>query len=223
MTTHSILIVEDEPKLAQLLGEYLEAADYQINILHHGNDVMPDLAKNNYDLILLDIMLPGIDGISLCKKIRSQSQVPIIMQTARVDEIDRLLGLEIGADDYICKPYSPKEVVARVKAVLRRSHTQEIADDEQLRLDETRLKVFYQGQELELTSVEFALLHVLYQHRGQIFSRDQLIQRIYKDHRVVSDRTVDSHIKKLRKKLCTLSQEHEFIYSVYGAGYKYET
>ncbi len=222
MATHSILIVEDEPKLAQLLSEYLEAADYQTTLVHHGNEVMQVFAQKPYDLILLDIMLPGEDGISLCKKIRQQSQVPIIMQTARIDEIDRLLGLEIGADDYICKPYSPKEVVARVKAVLRRSQPQEMNGDNYLKLDETRLKVFYQSQELELTSVEFELLNVLYQHPGQIFSRGQLIQRIYKDHRVVSDRTVDSHIKKLRKKLGSLSQEHEFIYSVYGAGYKYE-
>lgn len=218
-----ILIVEDEIKLAQLLSEYLQGAGYDYHLIHHGDEVMDWLSENQATLILLDIMLPGADGISLCKKIRSASSVPIIIQSARVDEIDRLLGLELGADDYICKPFSPKEVVARVKAVLRRANYQSHEQLEKIiKLDDKRLKVLYQNQELELTAVEFELLKILYEHPGQIFSREQLIQSIYRDHRVVSDRTVDSHIKKLRKKLAQLSTEYEFIYSVYGAGYKFE-
>jgi two-component system response regulator BaeR len=223
MTQTTILIVEDEIKLAQLLSEYLQHSEFKTHILQQGNLVIKWLEENKADLILLDIMLPGQDGISLCKEIRAKSNVPIIIQSARVDELDRLLGLELGADDYICKPYSPKEVVARVKAVLRRS-TYENQNDLKniLRLDETRLKITFKQQTLELTSIEFQLLQTLYSHPGQIFSRNQLMQKIYQDHRVVSDRTVDSHIKKLRKKLNQLSTEYEFIYSVYGAGYKFE-
>lgn len=219
----TILIVEDEPKLAQLLSEYLQHAEFQTHIISDGSLVIDWLKENKTALILLDIMLPKQDGISLCKEIRAQSDIPIILQSARVDEIDRLLGLELGADDYICKPYSPKEVVARVKAVLRRSTYENQSDLKKLlQLDETRLKITFKQQTLELTSVEFQLLKTLYDYPGQIFSRDQLIHKIYQDHRVVSDRTVDSHIKKLRKKLTQLSSEHEFIHSVYGAGYKFE-
>ena len=225
-----ILIVEDENKLSQLLSEYLQQENFDTHIIGDGNLVIPWLQscqKNQTtqipSLILLDIMLPGKDGITLCKEIREFSKIPIIIQSARVDEIDRLLGLELGADDYICKPYSPREVVARVKAVLRRSQYQEDGMLEKIiRLDATRLQVFMDGNNLELTPIEFELLNILYQHPGQIFSREQLMQNIYQDHRVVSDRTVDSHIKKLRKKMATLSSEYEFIYSVYGAGYKFE-
>ncbi len=223
MNAKHILIVEDEVKLANLLSDYLTQAQFTSHIISQGDEVEPWLNENHADLILLDIMLPGQDGISLCKNIRKDSNIPIIMQSARVDEIDRLLGLELGADDYICKPYSPKEVVARVKAVLRRSNYENTETlNSILKLDEGQLKVFYQDKILELTSVEFQLLKSLYDHPGQIFSREQLIQKIYQDHRVVSDRTVDSHIKKLRKKLSTLSEDYEFIYSVYGAGYKFE-
>ena len=223
MIQENILIVEDEKKLAILLSDYLQQAGFHTDIINNGGEVLEWLAANNTNLILLDIMLPGVDGITLCKNIRVQSDIPIIMQSARIDEIDRLLGLELGADDYICKPYSPKEVVARVKAVLRRSSYENPNDlNAILQLDESRLKISFEQKTLELTSVEFQLLKVLYEHPGQIFSREQLIQKIYQDHRVVSDRTVDSHIKKLRKKLASLSSDYEFIYSVYGAGYKFE-
>lgn len=223
MTQAKVLIVEDEIKLAQLLSDYLQHAEFQTHIISDGSLVMDWLQENKVELILLDIMLPGKDGISLCKEIREKSNIPIILQSARIDEIDRLLGLELGADDYICKPYSPKEVVARVKAVLRRSSYENQNDLKNiLQLDESRLKITFKQQTLELTSVEFQLLKILYDHPGQIFSRERLIQNIYQDHRVVSDRTVDSHIKKLRKKLHQLSSEYEFIYSVYGAGYKFE-
>ena len=225
-----ILIVEDEHKLSQLLAEYLQQAKFETHIISDGSLVIPWLEScqkiqntKTPSLILLDIMLPGKDGITLCKEVRSFSKIPIIMQSARVDEIDRLLGLELGADDYICKPYSPREVVARVKAVLRRSYYEEDGALEKIiRLDDKRLQVLVGGNSLELTPIEFELLKILYEHPGQIFSREQLMQNIYQDHRVVSDRTVDSHIKKLRKKMASLSTEYEFIHSVYGAGYKFE-
>jgi two-component system response regulator BaeR len=144
------------------------------------------------------------------------------MTTARVEEIDRLLGLELGADDYVCKPYSPREVVARVKAVLRRTAVQPGPQGGLLHLDESSLRVSANDGETELTAVEFALLKTLYAAPGRIFSRDRLMDRIYQDHRVVSDRTIDSHVKKLRRKLAALVPGRELVHSVYGAGYRYE-
>jgi len=217
-----ILIVEDEAKLAQLEADYLHNAGFTTNILADGDLVIPWLKQNQAELILLDLMLPGRDGISLCREIRSFSSVPIIMITARIEEIDRLLGLEMGADDYICKPFSPKEMVARVKAILRRLHPPtEHSSNQNLQLDSNSFRVQAKGQEIELTSVEFQLLQAMYQQPGRIFSRSKLMDLIYSDQRVVSDRTIDSHIKKLRKKLAELLPEQELIHSVYGAGYSY--
>lgn len=220
-----LLIVEDEPKLAQLLKEYFQQADFSVHCIHHGDEVMPWLAQHPVELILLDVMLPGRDGLSLCKGIRSggsdSADTPIIMVTARVEEIDRLLGLEFGADDYICKPFSPREVVARARAVLRRYQPQSSSNSPLLQLDPQRFIARLAAQQVELTAVEFQLFHKLYSEPGRIFSRAQLMDSMYSDHRVVSDRTIDSHIKKLRKKFKSLS-EQEIIHSVYGAGYRFE-
>jgi len=217
-----ILIVEDQPKLAKLLHEYLEQADYEAHIIDNGLDVIPWVRKNSPSLILLDIMLPGKDGMTLCREIREFSQVPILMVTARVEEIDRLLGLELGADDYICKPFSPREVVARVKAVLRRSNI--AGDDEKLNeiflIDEERYSVCYHGKPLNLTVVEFRLLKKLLSSQGKVYSRSQLIDQLYDDHRIVNDRTVDTHVKNLRKKLEYVAPNENVIRSVYGVGYK---
>jgi two-component system response regulator BaeR len=168
-------------------------------------------------------MLPGRDGLDICRELRSFSSVPIIMITARIEEIDRLLGLELGADDYICKPFSPREMVARVKAVLRRQQPQTTtALTSALKLDPHSFRVLAGGDEIELTTVEFQLLQALYQQPGRIFSRSKLMDMIYQDQRIVSDRTIDSHIKKLRKKLTDLLPNQELIHSVYGAGYRYD-
>lgn len=221
-----ILIVEDELKLAKLEADYLQHAGFQTHCLHEGLAVIPWLKENTADLVLLDLMIPGKDGLEICRDIRSFSQIPIIIVTARIEEIDRLLGLEMGADDYICKPFSPREMVARVKAILRRQqlvtepHTTESTPI--LKLNPQRFGVQYNTREIELTAVEFQLLHVLQQQPGRIFSREQLMDRIYPDQRIVSDRTIDSHIKKLRKKLAELLPEGEIIHSVYGAGYRYD-
>lgn len=217
-----ILIVEDEPKLAQLVHEYLNQANYRTHTIENGLDVTPWVESNNPALILLDIMLPGKDGMAICKEIRSFSQVPIIMVTARVEEIDRLLGLELGADDYICKPFSPREVVARVKAVLRRSQFQDVeaADQEVFHIDEEKYQASYHGQQLGLTVVEFRLLMKLLSRRGKVFSRDQLLDQLYDDHRIVNQRTIDTHVKNLRKKLDAIAPEENAIRSVYGVGYK---
>jgi two-component system response regulator BaeR len=220
--TDSILIVEDESKLALLLADYLKAAGYETHHIAEGATVADWVREHRPALILLDLMLPGRDGLDVCRDIRAVSQVPIIMTTARVDEIDRLIGLGLGADDYVCKPYSPREVVARVKAVLRRAGLFEEETTGRLSLDRSRLRVSTGERGVELTAVEFALLETLHSTPGRIFSRDRLMERIYSDHRIVADRTIDSHIKKLRRKLAGLVPGLDLIHSVYGVGYRYE-
>ena len=222
--TNKILIVEDEPKLAALLADYLTAASYKTQIVADGREVIPAVKAAPPDLILLDLMLPGRDGIDVCRELRTFSQVPVVMVTARVEEIDRLLGLEIGADDYICKPFSPREVVARVRAILRRAQRGAAAPAATgLTIDEAQYRAAFNGRELDLTPVEFRLLNTLAAAPGRVFSRQQLLDNLYEDHRVVTDRTVDSHIKNLRRKLDEVSPEQELIRSIYGVGYKLET
>jgi two-component system, OmpR family, response regulator BaeR len=217
-----ILIVEDEPKLAELLRDYLVREGYEATVLDRGDAVEPWVKANPVDLVLLDLMLPGKSGLDVCKGLRTFSDAAIVMVTARVEEIDRLLGLELGADDYICKPFSPREVVARVKAVLRRAKRTPAPVETNVALDEGGLRARVAGRDLDLTAVEFQLLKTLVAQPGRIFSRDQLIDAMYRDARVVSDRTVDSHVKKLRKKISDVLPEREIVHSVYGVGYKYE-
>lgn len=217
----TILIVEDEQRLADLHRDYLHQSGYATACLSDGTLVVDWVKKNKPVLILLDLMLPGKDGLDICKELRSFSSVPIIMVTARVEEIDRLLGLELGADDYICKPFSPREVMARVKAVLRRS-SGTVQTGQLIDLDSDRYLATLQGRELDLTAVEFQLLKILYEKPGRIFTRDQLMDSIYTDRRIVCDRTIDSHIKNLRKKISQVAPDIEMIRSVYGVGYKYE-
>ncbi len=216
-----ILVVEDEPKLSALLRDYLQAAGYQVDCLADGLAVVPAIRAAAPDLMLLDLMLPGRDGREICQDVRSFSNLPIIMITARVEEIDRLLGLELGADDYICKPFSPREVVARVKAILRRCAVTPAAPAG-LVLDEAGYRATYNGTSLDLTPVEFRLLNTLAAHPGRVYSRDQLLDHLYADHRVVTDRTVDSHIRNLRRKLEHASAGADPIRSIYGVGYSLE-
>jgi two-component system response regulator BaeR len=219
---NQILIIEDEARLASLMADYLRQANFDPHILTDGLDAVPWVRENHPALVLLDLMLPGRDGMEICKEVRTFSDVPIIMVTARIEEIDRLLGLELGADDYVCKPFSPREVVARVKAVLRRSGGHSTLHATGLVLEEASLHASLNGHKLDLTAVEFKLLQHLAAHPGRVFSREQLMDRIYSDQRIVSDRTIDSHIKKLRKKIETANPECEVIRSVYGVGYKFE-
>jgi two-component system response regulator BaeR len=218
-----VLIVEDEPKIADLLADYLhQQADYRTFHLDRGDGVVAWVRDNQPDLILLDLMLPGMSGIDICKQVRVESMVPIIMITARVEEIDRLLGLELGADDYICKPFSPREVVARARAVLRRAR----AGANQpappgLEMDRDNFSASLEGHPLSLTPVEFSLLNTLSSHPGRVYSRDQLMNEMYSDYRVVSDRAVDTHIKNLRRKLAEAVPERELVESVYGLGYRF--
>lgn len=218
----NILVVEDEPKLASLLADYLKVSGFESVCLDNGSEVVSYVRDHKPDLILLDLMLPGRDGMEICKDIRTFSRVPIIMVTARIEEIDRLLGLELGADDYICKPFSPREVIARVKAVLRRTRDGQTVQIQGLTLDEYGYKAILNGRDLELTAVEFKLLQFLVDNPGRIYGRQQLMSRIYPDERNVSDRTIDSHIKKLRRKIEAIDPEAKLIQSVYSVGYKFE-
>jgi two-component system response regulator BaeR len=217
-----VLIVEDEAKLAGLLRDYLAQDGFEVSVLHRGDEVEPWVSTHDVDLVLLDLMLPGKNGLEVCKALRAASGVAIIMVTARVEEIDRLLGLELGADDYICKPFSPREVVARVKAVLRRAKRGERPAEAGVKLDEAGYRATIGGKDLNLTAVEFQLLKVLADHPGRIYTREQLMDAMYRDERVVADRTVDSHIKKIRRKITAVLPDREVVHSIYGLGYKYE-
>ena len=230
MSTLKILLVEDEPDLAQVLVDYLIRDGFDASVEGNGSDALARIQRDPPDLLLLDLMLPGLDGLSILREVRKMSDLPVIMVTARVEEIDRLIGLELGADDYICKPYSPREVVARVKTVLRRSphrrptgatpsaNTQQSLID----IDSTTWQVHIEGKRLELTPKEFKLLQALAAQPGRVFSRGQLLDLIYEDNLDVSERAVDSHMKNLRKKLANALPEREIIHSVYGVGFVFE-
>ena len=219
-----VLIVEDEKKLADILIAYLNQNQFKVTHFESGSNVVDWVKTNQPNIILLDLMLPDVNGKDLCKEIRQFSMVPIIMVTAMIDEIDRLIGLELGADDYVCKPFSPKEVVARVKAVLRRSegglNHGEMYDAFEVNNQTYSIKLHQ--DRLDLTPVEFRLLKMFLQSPGRVFNRDQILNNIFEDGRIVLDRTVDTHVKNLRHKLKTASPEHDYIRSVYGIGYSFE-
>jgi len=214
-----ILIVEDEAKLAALEADYLRAEGFEPHSIANGLEVVPWVRAHEPDLILLDLMLPGRDGLDICRELRTFSDVPIVMVTARVEEIDRLIGLDLGADDYVCKPFSARELIARVKAILRRGRMPVATS---LALDEERHRATLDGRELDLTPVEFRLLRTLASAPGRVFSRDKLLEHLYADHRVVTDRTVDAHVKNLRRKLEEVRPGQELVHSIYGVGYKLE-
>ncbi|MRW88104.1 response regulator [Pseudoduganella sp. FT26W] len=214
-----VLVVEDEQRLARLLVSYLQAAGYRASAQHDGLSVQATVAAGDVDLILLDWMLPGMDGLSLCRALRANSDIPIIMMTARAQEEDRLDGLDSGADDYICKPFSPREVVARVRAVLRRRPAGTPTPG--LQIDDQGMRAFVHGTELALTPVEFRLLKRLRDAPGKALSRDDLRTWVYEDRRIVHDRTIDTHVKNLRRKLEEAGLA-EAISAVYGVGYRWE-
>lgn len=217
--TNTILIVEDDEKIAAILAKYAQGSGYKHHIISDGNDVLSWIKSHEPDAVLLDIMLPNVSGTELCKQIREFSKVPILMVTAKVEEINRLLGLEIGADDYICKPFSPKEVMARIKTILRRIPTK--PSDSLFQLDVASQRAKLQNVELTLTPVEFRILYAFYSKPDNVWSREQLLNKMYDDYREVSDRTVDSHVANLRKKLLAEPLKHDFVSSVYGIGYRF--
>ena len=216
---NTVLIVEDEPKLAALEADYLKSAGFEAHTIANGLDVVPWVKAQAPDLILLDLMLPGRDGLDICRELRTFSDVPIVMVTAKVEEIDRLVGLDLGADDYVCKPFSVRELVARVRAILRRPRGSAASG---LVLHEQEHRAELDGRALELTPVEFRLLRALASAPGRVFPRERLLERLYEDHRVVTDRTVDAHVKNLRRKLEEIRPGEELVRSIYGVGYKLE-
>lgn len=221
---YRVLVVEDENTIADILMDYLRQAGFAPTHLMDGAEALNSVRDDPPDLIILDIMLPGLDGISVCREVRTFSNVPIIMLTARVEEIDRLLGLKVGADDYVCKPFSPREVVARVGTVLRRSvrTPDDQAAPPRLIVDAASQRVTVNGQQLDLTPTEYRLLALLASRPGRIYTRAQILDLAYAEDQEVSDRIIDSHIKNIRKKMAQVLPETEMIHAVYGVGYRFE-
>jgi two-component system response regulator BaeR len=220
MAVESVWVVEDDPKIAALVVAYVAHAGYRAEALTNGAAALERLRSEQPSLLILDLMLPGLDGVSLCRELRRFSAVPVIMLTARVDEVDRLLGLDVGADDYVCKPFSPNELVARVKAQLRRASGHLVQAASPWAIDDAALKVSWRGQVLPLTPLEFRLLRTLLQQPARVFSRQQLLDAAHADFRDVSDRAIDSHVKNLRRKLAATSHMADRIATVYGVGYR---
>jgi len=222
----TILVVDDEPKIVQLARDYLEKSGFKVLTSGDGQQALAITRQERPDLIVLDLMLPGMDGLDVCRAIRRESDVPIIMLTARAEETDQLIGLELGADDYITKPFSPRALVARVRALLRRTQgnllQQETLRVGDLELDLRRKQLSLKGEIIHLTRSEFLLLETLVKHPGQPLSREQLLEKL---HGVVFDgvdRSVDSHIKNLRRKIETDPADPIYIQTVYGFGYKFQ-
>ncbi len=219
-----ILIIEDEVAIADIVVDYLKRDGFGAEHRVDGSEVQTLVATGRFALILLDVMLPGLDGFELCRALRKTSAIPIIMMTARVEEIDRLIGLELGADDYICKPFSPREVVARVKAVLRRHAPNEPQQQESthpLEIDQDSFIVRLYGKKIDLTLSEFKLFSALGAKPGRVWSRAQLLD-VFSGEKDVFDRTIDSHVKNIRKKISQFFPELDLIQSVYGIGYRLE-
>ena len=218
MTT--LMIVEDEPELAALVADYARAAGYEPLVFGDGALALEAIRAAPPALVVLDLMLPGLDGLALCRAVRAFSEVPIVMVTARVEEIDRLLGLESGADDYLCKPFSPRELMARIKAILRRAG--QAAPTRPLELDEGARRARVHGKALDLTPSEYAILAALARRPGQVLSRAQLLDAARADSLDATDRAIDSHIKNLRRKIDAAAPGLEAIRSIYGLGYRYD-
>jgi len=223
-TARSILIVEDDEKIADMIANYLHMHGFETVVVGDGLQAVREVQRRAPALMLLDLMLPGLDGVEVCREVRRFSSVPIIMVTARVDEIDRLLGLDVGADDYVCKPFSPREVVARVKALLRRAEGRLSPDSAShgFRVDEPAQRIWWQDTALALTPVEFRLFKLLLSRPGHVFARARLLDILHEDFRDVSDRVIDSHVKNLRRKIDRARPEGSGIVSVYGVGYRFD-
>jgi two-component system response regulator BaeR len=222
VTVLPIAIVEDEPELADVIADYARAAGYDPQVFHDGQAALAALLAAPPALVVLDLMLPGLDGLAVCRALRAASAVPIVMVTARVEEIDRLLGLDAGADDYLCKPFSPRELMARIRAILRR--TAPAAPPSALTIDAPAQRILAHGKALDLTPSEYGILAAFLRRPGQVFARAQLLD-LARDGGAnldASDRTIDSHVKNLRRKLEAVLPGAEPIRSIYGVGYRLE-
>lgn len=223
-----ILIIEDDAKIADLVRLYLEKEGYRVLTSDNGREGLELALKVKPSLLILDRMLPELEGLEILKRLRAQASLPVIVLSAKSDEFERVLGLELGADDYVSKPFSPKELVARVKTVLRRTQNQSEPEAEKrplsiegLSVDPLKMRVELDGSEVKLSSLEFRLLWILASHPGRVYTRDQLLSELYGSQAVVFDRTVDAHVKNLRKKLKDPSKNPRFIASLFGVGYKF--
>jgi DNA-binding response OmpR family regulator len=225
MAGELILVVDDEANIVELARLYLEKEGFRVEEAGTGEEALRCFEELHPALIILDIMLPAPDGWEVCRRIRSRSQLPIIMLTAREDEVDKVVGLELGADDYLTKPFSPRELVARVKAVLRRSHplseSQEVLHLEDLVIDASRRRVTQVDSEIDLTPREFDLLYTLALNRGIVLSREKLLERVWGYDYYGDTRTVDVHIRHMREKLGEDSSNPRYVETVWGVGYKF--
>jgi two-component system, OmpR family, alkaline phosphatase synthesis response regulator PhoP len=224
--TKKIFVVDDEPQIVKVLKAYLEKAGYQVVTASDGNAVHPIFRHEKPDFLILDLNLPGMDGLDICKAIRRDSNIPILMLTARVEETDRLIGLELGADDYVIKPFSPREVVARVKTIFRRSaaepEKQDIVQVGELLIDLEQHTVKLAGKPIELTPTEFGILVALAKQPKRVFSRLQIMELAQGDEFEGYERTIDAHIKNIRLKLEPNPKKPIYIQTVFGLGYKLE-
>jgi len=216
-----ILIVEDEREIAAQVAKYIIREGHKPIILNSGEFVIETVKQELPDLIVLDVMLPVKNGVTCCKEIRSFSDIPIIMLTARKTENDRVVGLQAGVDDYVCKPFSAKELMLRIQAILRRSGISSKNEVNGLQLDKNGFLLKYNDKEVKLTNLEFSLLNLLIHKPGRIFSREQIIELAYKNDRDISDRAIDSHIKNIRKKVRSINIEQNIIETTYGAGFRF--
>lgn len=219
-----ILIIEDEAALAEIVRDYLIDASMQPSLLADGESAVETILSGRFDLVVLDLMLPVKDGLTICREVRQKSDVPIVMVTAKVEELDRLIGLELGADDYICKPFSPRELVARIKAIFRRVDKSAPKPDEpqeRFIVDTERWLATLDGKSVGLTRREFRLLEILHARPGRVFSRSQLLDMAFPDDSDVIDRTIDSHVKNIRNKIKAVA-DWDPIRSVYGVGYAFD-
>ena len=220
-----VWIIEDDQNTASLIATYLEREGYETRILNDGSEALASVSSSPIGFVILDVMLPGADGWEICRELRKQSDVPILMLTAREEEIDRILGLSLGADDYVVKPFSPRELVERVKAILRRTQKRSSPVSalyhRNLKLDVDKLRVSLNDQPIELTSVEFKLLLAMMSAPGKAFSREELLNHIYDRGETVIDRVVDVHIGHLRQKLSDNPAAPRFIETVRGFGYRF--
>lgn len=217
-----VLVVEDDQKIARVLIDYLTHDGHSARSVSNGRVAVQEIKAGLPDLVVLDLMLPGLDGIAVCRAVRAFTNIPILMLTARVEEIDRLLGLDTGADDYVCKPFSPREVMARVRALLRRAMPRTPDMPARWVIDDAARRIQWNGRLLPLTSVEFRILRVLLNAPGRVYSRAQLLDSVHDDLRDVSDRAIDSHVKNIRRKLEAVDPDCDCIASVYGVGYRFE-
>lgn len=220
-----VLIVEDDRNTAALVATYLEREGFPTLAVHDGGEALEAVRRHRPGFVILDLMLPGMDGREICREMRKFSDVPILMLTAREEEIDRVLGLSLGADDYVVKPFSPRELVERVKAILRRTRSAPppppVLARGELQLDQERHRVTLAGEPLELTAAEYKLLQALMSAPGRVFSRDQLLGRLYKHGETVVDRVIDVHIGKLRQKIGDNPAAPRLILTVRGFGYRF--